>query len=405
MPDWALYTLAILALIAALLALWWSLLRDRARGRARCNHCWYDLTTLAPSDPAAPAPTCPECGRRARTIRRLYRTRRRWGLAAVGFLLLLSAPVLALWPAVRRDGFWRTMPTTVVLFAESILGERAGSPVTVERHYRFTRGGHADWQWRALASRSSFLQFRRRWPDGMAPWVPVVDFSFLDATRHTVRIRTLGMSPPETFHPGSTLTHERLWTPDLGRLDPSATSLQVRLTIQDLDAHDPPTHTVDLVIPIERAGTIDDVLPPDRTPPDPAAPMVNPHPWLQRMVTSGRLAVQFMLPHPGSPWYSSSLSPPWVDTDVAVGLRLEVRHNGKTVAHARWALESRNQQTLAALLEGDAEAVAKADPADPAWKVIVRDDPEMAMLNTHARTRWVGSFEVPLRIFLNKPKE
>ena len=74
-----------LILFAALLIAW-ALFWDRARGRRRCpgrtfSRCWYDMR-------ATDGLRCPECGRVWRTERQLHRTRRRWGWAWVGLLLL-----------------------------------------------------------------------------------------------------------------------------------------------------------------------------------------------------------------------------------------------------------------------------------------------------------------------------
>lgn len=87
------WMLAALGAAAIALALWgwWG---DRARGRARCPRCWYDLSALRPDAP----PACPECGWHSRDRRDLFRTRRRRRAVALG--LTLAAAAMA-WPLGR----------------------------------------------------------------------------------------------------------------------------------------------------------------------------------------------------------------------------------------------------------------------------------------------------------------
>jgi hypothetical protein len=114
-PDWLYLATAILIGLLSLLLLFWSLLSDRARGRRRCPKCWYDMTGV-------PGLKCSECGAAARSDGALRRTRRRWGLAALAMLgcgLALSA---AMTPRVRRDGIWKSLPTTVLLTIQNCIG-------------------------------------------------------------------------------------------------------------------------------------------------------------------------------------------------------------------------------------------------------------------------------------------
>jgi hypothetical protein len=105
---WGLYSVAAaLALVWVVLSVW-ALLGDRSTGRRRCPKCFFSLEGLA-------SRRCPECGREARSERDLHRTRRRWGLAAVGALLLLGPACATAWLArVQQVGAWGDVPTGVI---------------------------------------------------------------------------------------------------------------------------------------------------------------------------------------------------------------------------------------------------------------------------------------------------
>src|SRR5262245_53699143 len=79
---------------------YWSMLRDRSRGRRRCPRCWYDMTG-APAFAEKPGTfTCSECGKTITRERRLHKTRRRWRWAVVSLLLLPAAYVVYQYPLV-----------------------------------------------------------------------------------------------------------------------------------------------------------------------------------------------------------------------------------------------------------------------------------------------------------------
>lgn len=63
-------------------AVWWALFGDKARAR-RCPRCWHDLS-------GTPGMTCGECGHVARNESELWRTRRRWGVAATALMSILA---------------------------------------------------------------------------------------------------------------------------------------------------------------------------------------------------------------------------------------------------------------------------------------------------------------------------
>ncbi|MBX3382891.1 MAG: hypothetical protein KF864_05220 [Phycisphaeraceae bacterium] len=88
----------------------WGLLRDRARGRARCPGCWYSMEAHAARLPA----TCPECGRVAKRATSLYRTRRRWGVISVGAAVMVLGNVLFAVPRVQEYGAVGAVPTVLL---------------------------------------------------------------------------------------------------------------------------------------------------------------------------------------------------------------------------------------------------------------------------------------------------
>ena len=69
---------------------------DRSKGRPRCPRCWYDMRG------SLPRLVCPECGHDPGYERRLYRSRRRRWLIALGLSVLLLS-----YPLVIVGGWWR----------------------------------------------------------------------------------------------------------------------------------------------------------------------------------------------------------------------------------------------------------------------------------------------------------
>lgn len=379
MPDWAFYSLAVLAGLAGLAGLWWSLFSDRSRGRARCQRCWYDLSSLVPADRAA-APTCPECGRTAKSVKRLYRTRRRWRWAGIALLFVLACPALAMTPAIRRDGFWSSMPTTVLIFTDTLFPAAEDSDLNDALSARWWEVEMWDWQARYFVRRTlSRRVIRTHWPVGMQARGPSA-FG-VGGQRSLVWIRVSNAAPSETRYPWYTV-----------RLPLNASAIEFTATW----GVEPRQRAVHLSIPLTYGGSAEAMLSPESARPDNATPPLNDQPFLMRSSRDGGLEVQprfvgdFDGPTPPGESFST----------VAQGVVLEVFRSDKFVARARWTTWGGIRETFPVFLEGDAAAVLAADPDDPAWKVIVRDDPEMAILDIYAKTRWVGQYEIPMRTFM-----
>lgn len=113
--DWPWYIGASLAGMVGVSLLAWSLFADRSRGRLRCPRCWYQIAPRVETLPI----TCPECGRSVAKFSHLRRTHRRWRWALVAVCTCVIAPALGAAPAVRRSGWARYAPTTVLILAYS----------------------------------------------------------------------------------------------------------------------------------------------------------------------------------------------------------------------------------------------------------------------------------------------
>lgn len=164
MLEWLWWMAGSVIAVGGLVLVVWALFWDRARGRRRCpgrflSRCWYDLR-------ATEGLRCPECGRVWRSERQLQRTRRRWGWAWVGVLLICSGAPVALWQEMT-GGRWRHwIPATALILAlphteetwpleeieRRITGISGNSQINWVR-----RQALWDWQWRLLTARCSEL--------------------------------------------------------------------------------------------------------------------------------------------------------------------------------------------------------------------------------------------------------
>ncbi len=111
MAGWAwiaIVSVAGVVSVASVLVTLLALAGNRSRGRKRCPKCWYSMEGLE-------ALTCPECGHTARRGAHLYKTRRRWRLAALALVALMAClGGVAYWGS-DGDGWLRAMPTWALI--------------------------------------------------------------------------------------------------------------------------------------------------------------------------------------------------------------------------------------------------------------------------------------------------
>jgi hypothetical protein len=118
--PWVFGVVAVVLGVAGAWLIYWSLLRDRARGRRRCPKCWYDLAGV-------PGLRCPECGREARRERSLRRTRRRWRVALLGAVTGALGLVSGLTGrAIATGSWWRAIPEPLFLLVAQVYDDSRG---------------------------------------------------------------------------------------------------------------------------------------------------------------------------------------------------------------------------------------------------------------------------------------
>lgn len=119
----------------------WALLSDWLAGHRkhrRCAKCWYDMTAVVGFK-------CPECGREVKSEKGLHKSRRRWGGAALGLVLVVAGVLaqLASWGTLR--GWYAVLPVRLQIslvpwigsdpiFTSAILGKVRGASVS-DRHF------------------------------------------------------------------------------------------------------------------------------------------------------------------------------------------------------------------------------------------------------------------------------
>lgn len=107
-------TTLILVWIGALLfsttticGLWWSLFCDRSQGQRRCPTCWHPVQERFPF-------RCMECGFFTIFENNLFRTRRRYGWAAIAILALLTGTIW-LRDQLSTRSWWSLFPDRMVI--------------------------------------------------------------------------------------------------------------------------------------------------------------------------------------------------------------------------------------------------------------------------------------------------
>lgn len=373
--PWVFYATAGLLGLFGLRAAYAGLLGDRARGRRRCPRCWYDLR-------GSPLPRCSECGFVAKRERQFFRARRRWRLAAVGFLLLGGAGSLSLAPKIRRDGWLSVVPTTALLLASAAGGSIRGfppsppaDPIGAELDRRGAAAHLADWQWAYIVRDKVSIRHRKRWPAGVALIV-------------------------ETYVPG--------WLIGVGRLEfdtplalrsESLPSFPAGITSAHLDATllvnvQPRTgrwHAEKAVwrgqiaLPIEFVPRIEDVLQLCRGAEIDALMGRAIHVAVCRYAHGIRV-VEATIDRTLDPRLS----------DFALGLSLRLTQEGRTLADAE-LVDVFGDGLCVFWIIGDGASRQWNPDETPGAIVHVRGNPEMALRDWDRNKCWVGEFSVPLQ--------
>ncbi len=108
LTDWLFWGTGIALGVAGLGLLYWSLFRDRSRGRRRCPKCWYDMS-------GTEGLWCPECEGEVKSERMYLKTRRRWRFAAISLALMIAAISIAGRPLLQGQQWHGLVPTPVLI--------------------------------------------------------------------------------------------------------------------------------------------------------------------------------------------------------------------------------------------------------------------------------------------------
>ncbi|MBZ0171621.1 MAG: hypothetical protein K8E66_04510, partial [Phycisphaerales bacterium] len=156
----AFWTIAVVAIIAALWLAWAGLFGDRARGRPRCPRCWHSLDGLPGNESGGRI--CPECGKGIACARRMLRTRRRWWRIAAAALLVASScyaftvyqrraegwrawmPTLAAVLILPREPVWPDPSQPMAKLCHEVLAGRRDTPAFPEWQHRLLLWRHRD---------------------------------------------------------------------------------------------------------------------------------------------------------------------------------------------------------------------------------------------------------------------
>jgi hypothetical protein len=408
LSDAIVVAIAIACGVLAIALLFHTLWTGRSRGRARCPRCWYDLSAL--NTETLPQP-CSECGRTITHTRQLHRLRwRRWTLAPVA-LLVLAGAYLAVLPAARAGGWMSLAPSWALRAWLRAAPHNAGESATNELIDRLL--GRAMTEDEARASIEIIVprvvRFRPRWPKNH-----LVAFS---CDRFTLRRSERDDNPPVVlsmvdvgqnqfnFSPQPMFASaERFWIESTVHL-----ASPVRIGEKDcilIEVHYgrwpphvfvrlPSPHTV--YLPIQLVDSIDEVITPVQSPEIDALVRTHLAPRFFRSNHSERAGVQFR-----------GWKRPDAIADLALGIRVELIHNGKVLATARGRDDENAANTLLPLpvefitSDRTIRDLLAASESDAAWVVRVRADPEMALHDLKRAKYWAGSFDMTLAEFFSR---
>jgi len=301
--------------------------------------------------------------------------------------------VLAAWPAIRARGFWPSVPTTVLLGAESLLGVGTWPDLTRAREQRLGMLNHSAWQWRLLLQRAGggLADVRTRWPRGATIRVPSASQKVLASALYgvvAIELTPLDVLPeapsPSRRAPGEPLlTHEPVWTDGTVPVAPGPGGT-VRYRARILDSGNATLHDLEIAMPLDLRAGIDDVLEPV---PLPARDVVD-------YDADGTLNVRLVtLPTSGRP--AIDIGAPGSSLGIVRGVRIDVLLDGRVIASTRTIVPWMRGEGLPALLEGDLPALQEAMRQRRELTAVVTSDDEMSLAQTSdgVTRRWVGRFE------------
>lgn len=437
-PFWIGWIVSILVLLLSIYVAWKSWFGDRARGRRRCPHCWYDMAYTE-------GMTCSECGYCARKESDFERTRRR---RLRGFLAVLVAVTVIIFARERTmgDGWAGVLPSRVLIWSLPLFNDADNGAVAqifsrmsqgrlsednlrrlINRCARGDGGSHlgtAPWARKygtiidrfrpALAARRQgselyeleellldippliSLRSREHWPLGSSPrvnihvlnWWPFGSESRLVITpqggnEESVTVYFRGFNPLNTAY--------SLQTPPLD-LDDTEIVIEIessRRTTQLGDDWTPIT-TQTMTVPVIVEGDV--------------ASMIKSvgNPRMDQVIQGAMFGVWKWIggPHRLRFYVSPRQTAIPLFTGVAIGFKAEVLHDGEVVyTDYSWWLggETAAGQGFGSWTDDpNLEVFRDVDFTQGDWKLHIKSDPLLAIRAGEAAEYWEGEFTIPL---------
>lgn len=432
--DWLFWIFGGTLAIAGLGLLYWAMLADRfgfpglmrAGGRRRrCPKCWYDMS-------ATVGLVCSECGRQVKRERKLFKTRRRWGWGLLAMLMLALAAGSAMTPSIKRDGWAKHVPTTILIALTPKLLDQDGHDELLRRLQENTLWS---WQWMWLINRNNStsaplwnlsVTTRDRWPEHVPLCADValkfgpILMGWFDGP--TVRARLLPTFDPAAepiefatslwFAPPPTAIYERARR--LGM--PAAGVREVRLdfVIEILAGSGKGKkvissdrwnviHRETVRLPVTIGGKLEEFIDPDPS---------------QDLVDFIQKRADFEL-HGSYLDFQDHFHPPTPD-GLTCPVTVELLRNGKRMTSwPDWWMTGKRPPAylpgpdtilvghwlgVPSSLKGDERPFGTVHYREFTWSLRVRGDPGRALLDKQAKRCWTGEFDVPLHL-VDKPGE
>jgi hypothetical protein len=366
-----------------------------------------------------PGLMCPECGRTAKSEKKLGKSRRRWGWAIIGLLLLIPGGVGVAYPSLAAQDWLERIPSWVLVRYADPISSPPYMPssskkltrtelMTVELCRRYQRGELSlsvrrrcvEEQFGVGSRDPVTIQTRDRWPAGVQVLVSTSgEFS-------GPLPRTMTATPQ--FQGGRELTaydkgwssypwgeESSPWLQPIGTPPAGTTQLQWAVSLAE-GGHQ--VWSGHLVTQLTIGGTVDEVIQPVVIP---AAAEAIQRSMAQTAKLEATDTVEWL---DFQPVQMTELE------GTTVGLVVEFRYDGKPVATARtiWvqAADAKARQGSsgwyrppgtnfqAVPIDGDTALLSTMKPGDTRWMIHVRGDGEMALRDFKATRYWSGEFDM-----------